>query len=209
MIVVVCRCGSSKLSRRCAEKDTPIVSPSTATPLSTKSASTTLPSSLVGSTSASPTTRNTRTAMPLFISSVDVPPQPGELRCAKICRAMKSCGRHECGRRCCPLSYQEALRARSGGNGSGKKNSRRRGLDQVTMELEMVENDTEGVHACERVCARKLSCGRHLCEARDHKGPCPPCLLAGFDEYVSPSPSSLLLSLFRECSIDEIGASDV
>ena len=164
-IVIVCRCGSSKASRRCADRHLPITQPST------------LPPSKVASTSATPTATVSRTPMPMFISSVDLPPSPDELRCQKVCRAMKSCGRHECGRKCCPLSYQEALRAK----GSGGKSSRRRGLDQA-LEVEMVENDTEGVHACDRMCGRKLSCGSHTCEARDHKGPCPPCLRAGFEE---------------------------
>lgn len=44
------------------------------------------------------------------------------------------------------------------------------------------ESDPMGVHNCDRTCGRKLSCGQHLCERRDHKGPCPPCLLAGFEE---------------------------
>jgi transcriptional repressor NF-X1 len=88
--------------------------------------------------------------------------------CDKVCRAMRNCGRHECMTKCCPLSYQEAIRAKQG---------RRR----VAVVYDP-ESDPMGVHNCDRTCGRKLSCGQHLCERRDHKGPCPPCLLAGFEE---------------------------
>lgn len=103
----------------------------------------------------------------------DVAPGQDEFLCERICRAMRACGRHACGRKCCPLAYQEALLAKS-------KSKRRPLADQFE-----AEQDPLGIHQCERVCGRKLSCGMHTCERNDHKGPCPPCLLAGFDECVS------------------------
>ncbi|CAH1789962.1 unnamed protein product [Owenia fusiformis] len=40
--------------------------------------------------------------------------------------------------------------------------------------------DTE--HKCELICGRKLNCGLHKCEETCHKGNCPPCWQASFDE---------------------------
>ena len=102
-----------------------------------------------------------------------------EILCEKVCRAMRNCGRHECGRKCCPLSFQEALKARGGGN----KSRNRRAMDLLEgVDVFSRENDPEGLHTCERICGRKLGCGIHLCAERDHKGPCGTCLLANFDE---------------------------
>lgn len=120
---IVCRCGSSKSSRRCGAR------------------------------------------------SNDGSPLP-EFLCERICRAMRNCARHECGSKCCPLSYQEALKVQKG---------RRRPIADM---FDQMENDPLGVHQCERTCGRKLACGNHTCQASDHKGPCPPCLMAGFDELI-------------------------
>ncbi len=38
-------------------------------------------------------------------------------------------------------------------------------------------------HECHRACGKRLKCGRHACTQPCHKGPCPPCLEASFDEY--------------------------
>ncbi|GAA5880063.1 hypothetical protein JCM16303_001198 [Sporobolomyces ruberrimus] len=92
--------------------------------------------------------------------------------CNRVCRAMRSCGRHVCARVCCPLSYQEALTV-------GKGKQKRRGLGQ---DWEQEMQDPLGIHACDRTCGRKLNCGIHNCEQRDHRGACPPCLRADFDE---------------------------
>lgn len=92
-----------------------------------------------------------------------------ELVCEKICRGMRNCGRHECLERCCPLAWQESVRSKF----KGKKR----------FELNELESDPLGIHTCQRICGRKLNCGSgHLCSMKDHKGPCPPCLNAGFDE---------------------------
>ncbi|GAA5962625.1 hypothetical protein JCM3765_006863 [Sporobolomyces pararoseus] len=103
---------------------------------------------------------------------VDDQGQETEYTCNRVCRAMRSCGRHVCARVCCPLSYQEALTV-------GKGKQKRRNLnDQWEEEMQ----DPLGIHACDRTCGRKLNCGIHTCEQRDHKGACPPCLRADFDE---------------------------
>lgn len=87
-----------------------------------------------------------------------------ELRCERACKALRACGRHECGRKCCPLAYQEA----------NKKNRRR--------PLSTEEEDPLGIHTCDRICGRKLNCGIHTCDQPDHRGPCPPCLRSSFEE---------------------------
>lgn len=97
--------------------------------------------------------------------------------CEKVCRAMRNCGRHECGKKCCQLSFQEALKS------AGKGKGRRRGMDALEgVDVFSRENDPEGIHTCERICGRALSCGIHTCGERDHKGACGTCLLANFDE---------------------------
>ncbi|KAM0790050.1 hypothetical protein ACM66B_005378 [Microbotryomycetes sp. NB124-2] len=94
-----------------------------------------------------------------------------EFTCTRVCKAVRNCGRHQCARVCCPLSYQEALTAKN----KGKK---RQPLD-FALQL---EDDPLGLHMCDRTCGRKLNCGVHTCELNDHKGPCPPCLRADFDD---------------------------
>ncbi|XP_060086083.1 transcriptional repressor NF-X1-like [Ylistrum balloti] len=37
-------------------------------------------------------------------------------------------------------------------------------------------------HFCDLICGKKLSCGLHKCEEPCHRGYCPPCLLASFEE---------------------------
>ncbi|KAI9316413.1 hypothetical protein BX666DRAFT_1859237 [Dichotomocladium elegans] len=77
--------------------------------------------------------------------------------CNKVCRAMKNCGRHQCGTVCCPASKQR----------NNKKNSVR---------------DNGMLHDCPLTCGRTLSCAIHQCQAPCHKGQCRPCMEAVFDE---------------------------
>merc|ERR1712093_81542 len=98
-----------------------------------------------------------------------------ELRCERACKALRACGRHECGRKCCPLAYQEA----------NKKNRRR--------PLSIEEEDPLGIHVCDRVCGRKLNCGIHTCEQPDHRGACPPCLRSSFEEIACHCGSTVLM----------------
>ncbi|GAA5977262.1 hypothetical protein JCM10908_004913 [Rhodotorula pacifica] len=109
-----------------------------------------------------------------------------EFLCSRVCKAQRACGRHQCGRVCCPLAYQEALNV---GNKKGKK--RAMTLQEAMEEQEL--QDPLGLHTCDKVCGRKLNCGIHNCELRDHKGACPPCLRADFDELICHCGSTVVL----------------
>jgi transcriptional repressor NF-X1 len=98
--------------------------------------------------------------------------QISSIRCEKVCKALKSCGKHECGRKCCPLFYKSSNQR---SKGKGKK------VWNASNSIED-EDDPLGLHQCERACGKKLSCGLHVCERTDHKGGCPPCLRARFQE---------------------------
>jgi len=93
-----------------------------------------------------------------------------EYRCERPCRVLRHCGKHTCHRRCCPLSFLENVL----NTGSKQKKS------QAARQHE--DEDTLGLHACDLKCNKKLSCGLHTCQLQDHKGPCPTCLQASFDE---------------------------
>ncbi|KAL5545220.1 hypothetical protein UlMin_009004 [Ulmus minor] len=67
--------------------------------------------------------------------------------CDKPCGRKKSCGRHRCSERCCPLSNSST--AYSG--------------------------DWDP-HLCSMPCGKKQRCGQHSCESLCHSGHCPPCL---------------------------------
>lgn len=87
----------------------------------------------------------------------------GEFTCSRVCKALLACGRHECGRQCCPLQYQEAFQSKA-----KKGKQRRLGLAEQQWQSEV--EDPMGLHVCQRVCGRKLNCGLHTCERNDHKG---------------------------------------
>ncbi|KAI8967924.1 hypothetical protein BDF20DRAFT_917174 [Mycotypha africana] len=74
--------------------------------------------------------------------------------CDRVCKSMRNCGRHQCGAKCCP-----AMKSK------GKK-----------------KTGTDFIHDCPEICGRLLSCGNHYCKEKCHKGNCPPCLEAIFDE---------------------------
>lgn len=95
-----------------------------------------------------------------------------EILCDKPCTALRACGRHRCNRLCCPLAALDA-----GAKGKGKK--RQAQLPQV---LEYGLGEEARWHECDLICGRTLGCGNHLCEERDHRGACPPCLRSSFDE---------------------------
>lgn len=88
-----------------------------------------------------------------------------EILCQTVCRSVRLCGKHECGRRCCPLYFQ-----------AKNKSKRKPTYD------ELLEQDPAGYHACDHTCGKLLSCGLHRCENACHRGQCPPCLQASFDE---------------------------
>lgn len=80
--------------------------------------------------------------------------------------AHDSCGRHECGRVCCPLSYQ-----------AKNRRARRNEIGQIA--------ESDDLHECHLTCGRTLSCGLHTCQRKDHKGACGRCLQASYDEVSS------------------------
>ncbi|KAL1690222.1 hypothetical protein GGG16DRAFT_56132 [Schizophyllum commune] len=94
-----------------------------------------------------------------------------EILCDRPCPALRACGRHQCNRICCPLA---AL-----AKGKGKK---KRPLG--TAEEMNVGEERGGLHECDLVCGKPLTCGNHRCEERDHRGPCPPCLRSSFEEMI-------------------------
>lgn len=100
----------------------------------------------------------------------------GEKLCDRPCRAMRHCGRHVCHRICCSLAYQEASVASS----KGRKGKRAAQITAAELELD----DPLGIHVCDLTCGRPLACGRHQCDRPDHRGPCPPCYNASFEELV-------------------------
>lgn len=95
-------------------------------------------------------------------------------QCLRICKAQLNCGRHECGEHCCAGERRAAERTqaakRKGGRGGGASNAPG-GADEIEAE-----------HICVRVCGRTLRCGLHTCEQMCHKGACPSCLEAVFEE---------------------------
>jgi transcriptional repressor NF-X1 len=96
-----------------------------------------------------------------------------DILCDRPCPALRSCGKHQCNRSCCPLASLAGIK------GKGRKRA------------EEDPPDERGWHVCDLVCKKLLPCGNHTCEERDHKGPCPPCLRSSFEEVMFPycSPS--------------------
>ncbi|KAJ7293231.1 hypothetical protein C8J57DRAFT_1161770 [Mycena rebaudengoi] len=105
----------------------------------------------------------------------------GEILCQKACTALRACGRHRCLRVCCPLASVAALQQQK-----GKK--------KRAMEAEAVGVGEErgGLHECDLVCGKLLSCGEHRCEEKDHKGACGRCLRSNFEEVVCPCGRTVL-----------------
>lgn len=87
-------------------------------------------------------------------------PQP---ECRRLCKALMSCGRHQCDSRCC----------------AGERRALKR---QAYKRKTGVEEDIEEQHICTRTCGRLLRCGKHFCQQLCHKGPCHSCLEAVFTE---------------------------
>ncbi|KAJ7096711.1 hypothetical protein B0H15DRAFT_54387 [Mycena belliarum] len=98
-----------------------------------------------------------------------------EVLCEKPCAALRACGRHRCSRVCCPLASVAALQQKS----KGKKRA-------IEADAVGVGEEHGGLHECDLVCGKMLSCGEHRCEARDHKGQCGPCLRSSFEELICP-----------------------
>lgn len=93
-----------------------------------------------------------------------------EILCDRPCGVLRTCGRHQCNRLCCPL----ASLAKKKGKKPINKKSTLGDLDGVL--------DEAGWHECDLICGKVLGCGIHRCEEKDHKGVCPPCLRSSFEE---------------------------
>ena len=89
--------------------------------------------------------------------------------CNKPCGALRACGHHQCNRLCCPLAILS--------NPTGKAKKKVAG-NSVGSEFV----DVGGWHLCDVICGKPLSCGKHRCEERDHRGSCPPCFQSSFEE---------------------------
>ncbi|KAI3329019.1 hypothetical protein HD806DRAFT_519344 [Xylariaceae sp. AK1471] len=87
--------------------------------------------------------------------------------CEKICRVQLNCGRHEHGVRCCAVEKQAIERVAS------KRRNKNASPSNEEFEAE---------HICIRACGRELKCGKHRCQQMCHRGPCPSCLEAIFEE---------------------------
>ncbi|KAF8157144.1 hypothetical protein B0H34DRAFT_712422 [Crassisporium funariophilum] len=96
-----------------------------------------------------------------------------EILCDRQCAALRACGRHQCRRLCCPLASLAV--------NVGKKGRRR---VAAVDDGPGIGEEQGGLHECDLVCGKMLSCGNHRCEQRDHKGVCPPCLRSSFEELV-------------------------
>ncbi|KAK0473779.1 hypothetical protein IW261DRAFT_677706 [Armillaria novae-zelandiae] len=92
-----------------------------------------------------------------------------DILCNKACTALRACGKHECHRLCCPLA---SLAVKS----KGKK--------RMAGSLEEIGEGPGGLHECDLICGKMLTCDNHQCEERDHRGPCGPCLRSSFEELI-------------------------
>jgi transcriptional repressor NF-X1 len=99
-----------------------------------------------------------------------------DILCDRPCAVLRACGRHQCNRICCPLASLA-----SATKGKGKKRVVGGGI------LDQAGIGEMGLHGCDLVCGKVLSCGNHQCEERDHRGICPPCLRSSFEEVNSLS----------------------
>ena len=95
-------------------------------------------------------------------------------QCMRICTTTLNCGRHSCDEHCCTGERKAAERQNT------KRNYRR--LHIAPLPSSTPESEFEPEHICTRICGRTLKCANHTCENLCHKGPCPPCLEAIFDE---------------------------
>ncbi|KAF9240460.1 hypothetical protein BU15DRAFT_87666 [Melanogaster broomeanus] len=104
-----------------------------------------------------------------------------EIICDRACTALRACGRHQCGRVCCPLASVQRSRAK-----------KRRDPALATDELEELGTEEGGLHECDLPCNRVMGCGNHRCPRRDHKGNCGVCLRSVFQELMCPCERTVL-----------------
>ncbi|KAH7376046.1 transcriptional repressor NF-X1 [Plectosphaerella cucumerina] len=86
--------------------------------------------------------------------------------CMRVCQAQLNCGRHQCLEHCC----------------AGEKKAMERQAAAKKRNHGPVSDEIEAEHICIRVCGRTLKCGSHQCQQICHRGPCPSCLEAVFEE---------------------------
>ncbi|CAA21417.1 shuttle craft like transcriptional repressor/ubiquitin-protein ligase E3 [Schizosaccharomyces pombe] len=89
--------------------------------------------------------------------------------CERLCTILLSCGRHQCNKKCCS-GYSKA-QTRLARRPKGAK-----------LRYHLLTEEFEEEHICFRPCNKKLSCGNHFCQHMCHRGPCPRCLEASFEE---------------------------
>ncbi|WBW75474.1 shuttle craft like transcriptional repressor/ubiquitin-protein ligase E3 [Schizosaccharomyces osmophilus] len=89
--------------------------------------------------------------------------------CERLCSVLLSCGRHECNKKCCS-GYPKA-QARLALRPKG-----------ALLRYHLLSEEFEEEHICLRPCNKKLGCGNHSCNHMCHRGPCPRCLEASFEE---------------------------
>ena len=94
------------------------------------------------------------------------PPQ-----CARTCKILLNCGRHNCDERCCPGERKAAERQ------SVKR--KQRPLGSAARPL---DDGFEAEHICTLPCGRLLKCGTHYCQDLCHRGACGTCREAIFEE---------------------------
>lgn len=92
-------------------------------------------------------------------------------QCARTCKVLLNCGRHNCDERCCPGERKAAERQ------SIKRKQRPLGSTQRA-----VDDGFEAEHICTMQCGRLLKCGIHVCEDLCHRGACGTCREAIFEE---------------------------
>ena len=92
-------------------------------------------------------------------------------QCARICRAVLNCGRHECQERCCP-----------GEKRAVERQALKRKMRPLGSTSRAVDDGFEVEHICTRLCGRLLKCGNHTCPDLCHRGPCESCREAIFEE---------------------------
>ncbi|KAJ2293241.1 FKBP12-associated protein [Coemansia sp. RSA 355] len=85
-----------------------------------------------------------------------------ELQCEKVCSKMRVCKRHQCSVRCCPSDHTD--------------------MSGVVVPSERIAPGVTDPHQCMLICGRKLRCKNHQCGELCHRGACPPCRSATFDE---------------------------
>ena len=91
-------------------------------------------------------------------------------QCMRNCKAILSCGRHECGERCCP-----------GDRKATERQATKRKL-KSSWAAQAIDRSIEAEHICPQICGRQLKCKQHYCPQPCHKGPCPSCREAIFEE---------------------------